>query len=319
MEKFKDNLTEEEFKIEAVEFYNKYKKYEEIFKLIQSKGFIDTLSKLYNLINKNTNKILIKTYENIEDKKRIIMEKYSMNQYKFIALSEKSEIIEIYNYDKVAAYALISYENEIDFGQYAFLHFINFINSEDSKNYKKFERLIIQKIKSKSILYFDRTISFQSDGNKDERALEEIKNMGYMCIWKNCTIELNIRYFSKLKLEVNMKKVKNIDMDYTAIGKIIPSRFENKSNIYEGILQKEKFFINIVNKQDKAFVNFYIYNGKLEDKDYIIGVYKITFKFLLEHNVNKLVTFISPENIILLNNTININILQNIYWLRKQL
>lgn len=83
--------------------------------------------------------------------------------------------------------------------------------------------------------------------------------------------------------------------------------------------KKKSFFINIVNKKDKAFVNFYIYNGKLDDKDYIIEVYKITFKFLLEHNINKLVTFISPENIILLNNTININILQNIYWLRKQL
>ncbi|WPC42485.1 hypothetical protein [Clostridium sp. JS66] len=319
MEKFKDNLTEEEFKIEAVEFYNKYKKYEEIFKLIQSKGFIDTLSKLYNLINKNTNKILVKTYKNIEDKKRIIMEKYPMNQYKFIALNEKSEIIEIYDCNKVAAYALISYESEIDFGQYAFLHFINFINGENSKNYKKFEKLIIEKIKNKSILYFDRTISFQSDDNKDERALEEIKNMGYMCVWKNCTVELNIENFDKLQLEVNMKKVKNIDMDYTAIGKIIPSRFENRSNIYEGILQKEKFFINIVNKQDKAFVNFYIYNGKIDDKDYIIEVYKITFKFLSEHNINKLVTFMSPENIILLNNTININILQNIYWLRKQL
>lgn len=321
MEQLENNLLEEELKIKAIEFYNKYKKDEEILRLIQSKEFVDILSKLYNLINTNanTNKTLIKTYRNIEDKKNIMEEKYPMNQYRFIVLNNKSEIIEIYDSNKVVAYALISYESEIDFGQYTFLHFISFINNEDSKYYKKFEKLIMQKLKSKSILYFDRTISFQHDDNKDESALEEIKNRGYMCIWKNCKIELNIEDCIKLPLKANIKKVQEIDIDYTAMGKIIPTRFENKSNIYEGSLEKGKFFINVINKQDKAFVNFYIYNGKIEDKDYIKQAYEATFKFLSEHNINKLVTFISPENIIVLNNSININILQNIYWLRKQL
>ncbi len=319
MDELGKNLNEEELRIKAIEFYNKYKKDEEILRLIQSKEFIDTLSKLYNLINRNSNRITIKNYSSIEDKKRILEEKYNMNQYKFIALSDKSEIIEVYDSNKVVAYALISYENELDFGKYEFLHFIGFINNEDSKYYKKFEKLIMQKLKNKSTLYFDRIISFKYDEKKDQRALEEINDMGYMCIWKNCKIELNIKECVKLPIEGYIKKIKNIGIDYMVIGKVIPKRFENKSNIYEGSLEKGNFFFNIVNNQDKAFVNFYIYNGKIEDKNYIKEVYELTFKFLSEHNISKVVTFIPPENIMLLSNTTDVNILQNIYWLRKQL
>lgn len=319
MEELQDNFDGDELKVKAIEFYNKYKKDEELLKLIQSKEFAYIISKLYNLSNTNSNKIIIKNYSSIEDKKRIIEEKNNMNQYRFVVLNDKSEILEIYSCNKVIAYALISYESEMDFGNYTFLHFINFINNEDSKYYKKFENLIIQKLKNKQILYFDRTISFQYDDNKDEKVLEEINNMGYMCIWKNCKIELNINDCNKLPIEGEVQKVENIDIDYTGIGKVIPTRFENKINIYEGSLEKGKFFINVISKQDKAFVNFYIHNGKIEDKDYIKQAYELTSKFLSEHNISKLVTFISPENIILLNNTIDFNILQNIYWLRKQL
>lgn len=318
MEELRNGVAEEELKIKAVEFYNKYKKDEEILKHIQSKEFVDTISKLYNLINRDNNKITIKSYSSMEDKKRVMEEKYNMNQYKFIVLSDKSEIIELYESNKVIAYALISYESELDFGKYAFLHFVGFVDDKNGKYYKMFEKLIMQKLKNKSILYFDRTISFQYN-NKDEGALEEIKSMGYMCIWKNCKIELNIKECSRLPIEGNLKKVQAIDIDYTGIGKIIPIRFENKSSIYEGSLEKGKFFVNVINKQERAFVNFYIYNGKIEDKNYIKQAYQLTFKFLSEHNINKLVTFISPENIILLNNTINFDIVQNIYWLRKQL
>ncbi len=319
MEESKNNLAQEELEIKAIEFYNKYKKDEEILKLIQNKEFADTLSKLYNLINGNSNKVLIKSYTSMEDKKRIMEEKYNMNKYSFIVLSDKSEIIEIYDLNKVVAYALISYENEPDFGNYAFLHFIGFINNEDSKYYKRFEKLIIQKAKSKSISYFDRTISFKYDDNGEDKILEEINDMGYMCIWKNSKIGINIKDCTSLPIAGNMRKAKFIGLDYTVIGKAIPTRFENKSNIYEGSLEKEKFFINVISKQDKAFANLYIYNGKIDDRDYIKQAYELTFKFLAEHNISELVTYIYPANIMLLNNNINLNILQNIYWLRKQL
>lgn len=314
----------EELKIEAIEFYNKYKKDEELFKLIQDEKFIYTLSKIYDLINKNSNKtiphkITIKSYSSMEDKKRIMEDKYNMSQYKLIMLKDKTELIELYDSDKVVAYAFISYENELDFGKYGFLHFIGFKSNEDNKYYKKFEKLIGQKLKNRSIEYFDRIISFKYDNDKEDRVLEEIKEMGYMCIWKNCKIKLNIKDCSNLSVTGDIRKVKHIDMDYTGIGKVMPARFESKSNIYEGSLEKDKFFINVISKNDKAFVNIYIYNGKIDDKNYIKQVYKLTFKFLAEHNIRELVTFISPDNIILLRDNINFDILQNIYWLRKEL
>jgi hypothetical protein len=319
MENLGDQLIDEELKIKAIEFYNKYRKDEEILKLIQNKEFVDTVSKLYNLMNGNYNKVSIKSYANIQDKKRIMKEKHNINKYSFIVLSDKSEIIEIYDSNKVVAYALISYESEPDFGKYSFLHFIGFENNEDSKYYKKFEKIIMQKLKDKSIVYFDRTISFQYDDNREKNILEEINDMGYMCIWKNCKVELNIKDCIKLSVEGDMRKVEHIDSDYTGIGKVIPTRFENRNNIYEGSLEEGKFFVSVINRQDKAFVNLYIYNGKIEDKNYIKQAYELTIKFLAEHNINELVTFISPANIILLSNNINLNTLEKIYWLRKQL
>lgn len=319
MENLGDQLIDEELKIKAIEFYNKYRKDEEILKLIQNKEFVDTISKLYNLMNGNYNKVSIKSYANIQDKKRIMKEKHNINKYSFIVLSDKSEIIEIYDSNKVVAYALISYESEPDFGKYSFLHFIGFENNEDGKYYKKFEKIIMQKLKDKSIVYFDRTISFQYDDNREKNILEEINDMGYMCIWKNCKVELNIKACIKLSVEGDMRKVEHIDSDYTGIGKVIPTRFENRNNIYEGSLEEGKFFVNVINRQDKAFVNLYIYNGKIEDKNYIKQAYELTIKFLAEHNINELVTFISPANIILLSSNINLNTLEKIYWLRKQL
>lgn len=319
MDELQDNWDENQLKIKAIEFYNKYKKDEELLKIIQSREFADVISRLYNLTRTNTNKFLIKNYSSIEDKRKIMEEKDNINQYKFIILKDKSEILEIYKDNKVIAYALVSYESEVDFGKYIFLHFITFINNEDSSNYKKLEKLIIEKLKSRQMLYFDRTISFEYDDTKEEKVLEEISNMGYMCIWKNCKVELDISRFNKMTIEGDIKKVQSIGLDYTGIGKVIPTRFENKTNIYEGTLGKGKFFINVVSKRDKAFVNLYIYNGKIEDKDYIRQAYELTCKFLFEHNISKLVTFVSPENIILLDNVIKFNILQNIYWLRKQL
>jgi hypothetical protein len=319
MDELQDDWDDNQLKIKAIEFYNKYKKDEELLRIIQSKEFVDIISRLYNLTRTNANKFLIKNYSSIEDKRRIMEEKDSMNQYKFISLKDKSEILEIYKDNKLIAYALVSYESEVDFGKYIFLHFINFINNEDSSNYKKLEKLIIEKLKNRQVLYFDRTISFQYDHTKEEKVLEEINNMGYMCIWKNCKVELDISRCNKLTVEGDIKKVQSIGLDYTGIGKVIPTRFENKTNLYEGTLAKEKFFMNVVSKGDRAFVNLYIYNGKIEDKDYIRQAYEVTSKFLFEHNISKLVTFVSPENIILLDNIINFNILQNIYWLRKQL
>lgn len=314
----------EELKIEAIEFYNKYKKDEELLKLIQDEEFIYTLSKIYDLINKNSNrtirhKITIKSYSNVEEKKRIIEDKYNMSQYKLIMSKDKTELIEFYDSDKVVAYTFISYENELDFGKYGFLHFMGFKSNEDSKYYKKFENLITQKLKNRNIQYFDRIISFKYDNDKENKALEEIKDMGYMCIWKNCKVRVNIKNCNNLSVVGDIIKAKHIDMDYTGIGKIMPARFESKNNIYEGNLGKDKFFINVISKEGKAFVNIYIYNGKIDDKDYIKQVYELTFKFLAEHNVEELVTFISPDNIILLRDSINIDILQSIYWLRKGL
>ncbi|WML35827.1 hypothetical protein [Clostridium sp. OS1-26] len=324
MEELKNAITEEELKIRAIDFYDKYKKDEELLKLIQNEEFLYTLSKIYDLINKNPNKttshkITIKSYSSIEEKKRIMEDKYNMSQYKLIMLKDKTELIELYDSDKVVAYAFISYENELDFGKYGFLHFMGFRNSEDNKYYKNFEKLIVQKLKNRNIQYFDRIISFKYDNENEDRVLEEIKDMGYMCIWKNSKIKLNIKNCSNLSVIGDIRRVKHIEMDYTGIGKVIPARFESKNDIYEGSLEKDKFFINVISKDEKAFVNIYMYNGKIDDKNYIKQVYKLTFKFLSEHNIKELVTFISPDNIILLRDNINLDILQNIYWLRKEL
>lgn len=309
----------EDLNVEALEFYNKYKKDEEIFKIIQGREFVDTLSRLYKLVNKNDNKILVKTYKNIDEKRKIMEEKYKVSQYNFIVSSDKTEIIELYDSGRVAAYAFISYEDEVEFGKYAFLHLIGFTNSEYSKHYKRIENVIAQKSKNNLVEYMDRIISFQYDKTKEERALEEIKSMGYMCIWKNCKIEVDVKGYDNIPIIGDMKKTNQIDMDYMGIGKIIPSRFENKSNIYEGNLENGKFFVNLISREEKSFANIYIYNGKIDDKDYIKHVYELTFRFLSKHNINKLITFISPENIMLLRENVNFNVLQNIYWLRKRL
>ncbi|WP_315121594.1 hypothetical protein [uncultured Clostridium sp.] len=304
------DITYDELVEKALEHYKTYEEEgSNIERYVNSEEFKKVVKNLYEIIFKK-NPWKIYPIANVKDKEKIYIKFNCDINTNF---SDNSiDIFRIYCDENLKAYVLVSYEYDT-FGRYCFLHKIFFEERAYIKDYSIIEELVCKYVKTKGFSYLDRILY--------TKEVESIEKIGYYLLEHNLNIKIQLNKNNKSnKINYEIEEDEKIEETYEIISNITPKRLVKPLDKWDKIILGENiFFLNYKVFQDKAFVYIYIRSiFENLDKEELKNMYDVIKDIFSNKNIKYLYTFIPHSHIILLDKN-NIEILNNIIWIRKNI
>ncbi|MBU5483657.1 hypothetical protein KQI86_04895 [Clostridium sp. MSJ-11] len=304
------NITYDELVEEALKHYRTYEEDgKSIEKYVNSEEFKKVVKNLYKIIfQKNSWRIYAIT--NTKDKEEF----YNKFNCDIIinSFDNSIDVLRVYHEDNLNAYVLISYEYD-SFGKYSFLHKIFFQEGAHIKNYSIIEELTCKYIKAKGFSYLDRILY--------TKEVESIEKIGYYLLENNLNVKVLLNDNNESnKIDYKVTENEKSEETYEIISNITPKRLIKPLDKWDKIiLGKNMFFLNYKIFQDKALVYIYIRNVfENLDREELKNMYDTIIDIFINKNIKYLYTFIPSSHIMLLDKN-NIEILNNIIWIRKNI